>query len=152
LVGDRDVVPLKPQWQYQAVDGITYNVLPTHQIKPVLMQWLVREWQQDLSEAPGERWTEEWLSTLPRMEFTVEALPLSVIERRVDLMTEDEYLASLARRAAERMESFQRGVSAEPLVVDGSNMELMDGYARYTALEELGRRSVMAYVGRVRVV
>jgi hypothetical protein len=86
------------------------------------------------------------------MEFTVEALPLNLIELRADLMRVDVFLASLAHRAAERMDSFQRGVSAEPLVVDGSNMELMDGYARYTALEELGRRSVMAYVGRVRVV
>ena len=36
----------------------------------------------------------------------------------------------------------------EPIVVRGRDMVVYDGYARLHALKQLGKRNVLAYVGR----
>jgi hypothetical protein len=56
------------------------------------------------------------------------------------------FIEELRKRAGEREESLLRGISLEPLVVNGDNMELMDGYTRYMVLRKHKQERVYAYV------
>jgi hypothetical protein len=40
-----------------------------------------------LNEAPDEHWTVAWREALPKMEFTLEVIPLDVICPNADLMS-----------------------------------------------------------------
>ena len=144
---------MRYEWEYRKLGDFTYNVLPELQIKSFLMEYLKQEWEIDFTEFPDQHCTVEWLDLLARMEFTLEIIRLEEVRLRQELMNyrSDTYdfMASLRKRADERRESFLRGVSIEPLVVNGDNMELMDGYTRYVVLKEYRQESIYAYVGRI---
>ena len=140
------------EWKYVKLGDLTYNILPELQIKPFLMEYLKREWEIDHAEFPDQHWTLEWLDLLTRMKFTLETIRLEEIRLRQELMSyrNDTYdfIVSLRERVDEREESFLRGISLEPLVVNGDNMELMDGYTRYMVLKKYEQKNVYAYLGR----
>ena len=135
-------------FEYRKLGDFTYNVLcdPT-EIKTYLMKWIMREWELDHSEAPHERWTVAWMETLPRMEFSLQVIQLDDIHPNADLMGVKDFQHSLEERADEREEAMLRGVSIEPLLVNGDGFELMDGYTRYTVLKRCNQKEVYAYVG-----
>jgi hypothetical protein len=87
------------------------------------------------------------------MEFRLEPVDLDDIRLHPDLMrykTEaDDFLSSLESRADEREESLLRGVSTEPLLVNGATLQLMDGYTRYVVLKRHSQKQALAYIGRV---
>jgi hypothetical protein len=145
---------MKYEWRYQALGDVTYNVLPDAQIEPFLLEWVGREWELDHAEFPDQPWTSEWLDLLPRMDFALRTLRLSDIALRADLMAHGtptyDFASELAERAREREESFLRGVSCEPLVVNRAGLELMDGYTRYMVFRKHGQEEVLAYVGTAR--
>ena len=135
---------------YRKLGDFTYNVLPDPiTIKAYLMKWIMREWEMDHNEAPDEEWTVEWMNILPKMEFALEMLKLESIHPRADLMSVEDFLASLKERADEREESILRGISIGPLLINQNGMELMDGYTRYVVLKRHAQKEVYAYVGSV---
>ena len=140
-------------WEYRKLGDVTYNILPRSQIKTFIMKHLKREWETDHAEFPDQSSTIEWLTLLPKMEFTLELLELGDIYLRQDVMDYKtdtyDFKSSLHQRAKEREESFLRGVSTEPLVVNSDGMELMDGYTRYMVLQDHQQEKVYAYVGQV---
>jgi hypothetical protein len=87
------------------------------------------------------------------MDFVLEVPQLQDIRLRQDVMEYRnetyDFMAALRRRTDEREESFLRGVSIEPLVVNGHDMELMDGYTRYTVLQKYKQEKVYVYVGHI---
>jgi len=137
-------------FEYRKLGDFTYNVLPDPiTIKAYLMKWIMREWEMDHNEAPDEEWTVEWMNILPKMEFALEMLKLESIHPRADLMSVEDFLASLKERADEREESILRGISIGPLLINQNGMELMDGYTRYVVLKRHAQKEVYAYVGSV---
>jgi len=140
------------EWEYVKLGDFTYNILPELKIKTFLMEYLKREWEIDHAEFPDQHWTLEWLDLLTRMKFTLETIRLEEVRLRQELMSyrNDTYdfIVSLRERVDEREESFLRGISLEPLVVNGDNMELMDGYTRYMVLKKYEQKNVYAYLGR----
>jgi hypothetical protein len=138
-------------WNYIALEGITYNTLPKHQIETFMSEWIAKEWRIDHSLFPDQPWTIEWLNLLPKMQFQLEKVELDNIRPRKDLMNyhseTDNFMESLRERAIEREESVLRGVSIEPVIINSENFELMDGYTRYTVLQNLGKRTAYAYLG-----
>jgi hypothetical protein len=137
-------------FEYRKLGEFTYNILSGPvEIKAYLMKWILREWQSDHAIAPDEHWTVTWLNLLPQMEFELEVLPLEAIHPNADLMSVAEFRLSLEERADEREESILRGVSIEPLLVNRTSFELMDGYTRYTVLKRYAQQEVYAYVGTV---
>ena len=137
-------------FEYRKLGDFTYNVLPDPiTIKVYLMKWILREWEMDHNEGPDEKWTVEWMNLLPRMEFALEILKLESIHPRADLMSLEDFQTSLKERADDREESMLRGVSIEPLLINRSGSELMDGYARYMVLKRHAQKDVYAYVGSV---
>jgi len=135
-------------FEYHKLGSFTYNVLSDPvDIKAYLMKWIMREWEIDYYEAPDEHWTIAWMDILPKMDFTLEVIPLEEIHPNNDLMSVAEFQTSLKERANEREESMLRGVSIEPLLTNRDGYELMDGYTRYTVLKRHSQKEVYVYLG-----
>ena len=113
------------------------------------MKWSMREWESDHNEAPDEHWTVEWMGVLPKMDFSLEIIPLAKIEHHPDLMSQEKFQIELKERVDEREEAVLRGVSIAPLLVNRAGFELMDGYTRYMLLKKYDQTEVYAYMGTV---
>jgi hypothetical protein len=145
------IEPPRPAFAYVRLGRFTYNVVHDASAATDLLRfWLKREWEADHAESPGEPWTVEWLSMLPRLRFRLSEMPLAAVHPRADLMRHEvgdySFLAALESRALEREESLLRGASLEPLVVLERNGELLDGYTRYWLLSRHGEPQVYAYL------
>jgi hypothetical protein len=137
-----------PLFEYRKFGLFTYHLLTDPlTIKTHLMKWILREWESDHHEAPGEGWTVEWMNLLSKMEFVLEAIRIDDIHPRADLMSLEDFQVSLKERADEREEGMLRGVSIEPLLVNRNGFELMDGYTRYTVLKRYQQKEAYAYIG-----
>jgi hypothetical protein len=139
-------------FDYRKLGAFTYHVLTRPaDIRSLLMHWIMLEWNQDHEQNPDEHWTVEWLSLLPRMEFTLQTVELPAIRPRPDLLHHktDSYsfMHELNERADEREEAMLRGVSIEPLLVNAHGMELMDGYTRHNVLQRYRQSHAYAYLG-----
>jgi hypothetical protein len=139
------------KWKYKALDGLTYHILGKGMITRYLNEFILKEWQADHEDHPDQPWTVAWMSALEKLKFSLQRVPMDGISLRQDLMCyqtpEYNFQESLNRRVAEREESYFRGVSFEPLLIDGRNMQLMDGYSRYQVLLKHNHSIVYAYVG-----
>ncbi len=141
---------MKFPFEYRKLGDFTYHVLSdAAEIKADLMKWIMHEWELDHRQAPDEHWTVEWMDALPKMEFALEIVRLEDICPNPDLMSAEDFRASLKERADEREEAMLRGVSIEPLLVNRKGAELMDGYTRYTVLKRYQQKEVYAYVGTI---
>ena len=137
-------------FEYRKLGDFTYHILlDPITIKAYMMKWILHEWELDHNEAPDEKWTVEWMSLLPNMEFALEIIRLDDIHPRLDLMGVEDFQTSLKERADDREWSLLRGVSTEPLLINRDGFELMDGYTRYTVLKRYGQKEVYAYVGSI---
>lgn len=137
-------------FEYRKLGDFTWHVLTDpDDIKAHAMIWVMREWELDHKEAPHEHWTVEWMYVLPKMKFSLEVIDPGEIRPHPDLMSVEEFITSLQERADDREESMLRGGSIEPLLVNHSGLQLMDGYTRYTVLKRHQQNAVYAYVGTV---
>ena len=137
-------------FEYRKLGDFTYHVLtdPDH-IKAYVMIWIMREWEMDHKAAPHEHWTVEWMTALPRMQFSLVVMDPGEIHPHPDLMSAEGFIASLQERADELEESMLRGISVEPLLVNHEGFQLMDGYTRYSVLKKYNQMEVYAYVGTI---
>ena len=139
---------MRSEFEYHKLGDFTYHILKDPiTIKKYLMKWIMREWEFDHNEAPGEHWTVKWMNILPKMEFSLEIIELNGIVPNMDLMSIEDFQISLKERADEREESILRGISIEPLLVNRNGFELMDGYTRYTVLKRYNQKEVYVYLG-----
>jgi hypothetical protein len=135
-------------FEYRKLGDFTYHVLTDpDQIKAYVMVWIMREWELDHKESPNEHWTVEWMNALPGMKFSLEVVDPGEIRPHPDLMSTEEFIASLQERVDDREESMLRGASIEPLLINRDGFQLMDGYTRYTVLKKYNQSEVYAYVG-----
>jgi hypothetical protein len=136
-------------FEYRKLGDFTYHILSQpEEIKLYLLKWIMREWESDHAEAPEEHWTVRWMNVLPGLEFKLEVVRLEKIHLNADLMSVEDFQVSLKERADEREEAMLRGVSSEPLLVNRTGFELMDGYTRYTVLKRYEQKEVYAYAGQ----
>ena len=137
-------------FEYRKLGDFTYHILSEPDvIKAYLLKWIMREWESDHNQAPNEHWTVEWMSSLPKMEFTLGVIRLEDIRPNADLMSGEQFQRELKERADDREESILRGMSIEPLLVNRNGFELMGGYTRYTVLKRYSQKEVYTYVGHV---
>ncbi len=140
------------KFECRRLGAFSYHVLTEPRaIRRLLLKWIVAEWDRDHATASDEPWTIEWLMRLPRMKFSLQRVRLAEVQPRPDLMACQRpgysFAAELEARVQEREEAVHRGASMEPLLIDGGNMELMDGYVRYSLLCRHRQRLTYAYVG-----
>ena len=84
------------------------------------------------------------------MEFQLEVLHLEDIHPNADLFRVEQFHVELKERADDREESILRGMTIEPLLVNRTGYELMDGYTRYTVIKRYQQKEVYAYVGTMK--
>jgi hypothetical protein len=142
-------------FKYQKLGKFTYHIISNKdEINPLLSKWLGREWKIDNKEFPDQIWTIKWLKLLPQLNFSLEIVQLSDIRLRKDLMnykTKDySFIEELMERLKEMEESILQGSSIGPLIINRNDMELMDGYTRYTILKKHAQDDVYVYVGSIK--
>ncbi|MHA2184624.1 MAG: hypothetical protein ACXAAI_06435 [Promethearchaeota archaeon] len=88
------------------------------------------------------------------MKFELKKINLDSVNLRKDLMDYKtktyNFQNELNDRVVDMEESILRGSSIEPLIVNGENMELMDGYTRYKILKKYDQERAYAYVGTLK--
>ncbi|MFW9866148.1 MAG: hypothetical protein ACFFEN_08635 [Candidatus Thorarchaeota archaeon] len=141
-------------FEYRRLGKFTFHVITNKsKIKPFLVKWLDKEWQQDHKEYPDQIWIVDWLNLLASMKFHLEVIELGSIKLREDLMNYKNesysFLGELKSRVDEMEEAILQGSSIGPLIVNKENMELMDGYTRYMILKKNGAKEVYVYIGSV---
>ena len=151
----RNVAESLTNFQCRRLGQFRYHVLSEPGvIRRQLLKWIIAEWESDHALGPDEPWTVEWMERLPLMRFSLQRVRLVDIRPRPDLMSYQKpgysFLEELEDRVREREEAIGRGYSIEPLLVDGANMELMDGYVRYTLLRRHREPTTYAYAGIAR--
>lgn len=131
----------------QPIDGFLYNI---KQDIESLKESLGKEWEQDHREFPDQPWTLEWLTKLQNSSFEMKRMHLSAIVPRKDLMTwvsgKYVFAEELSSRVSEARENISETTIIDPLVVLADTNELVDGYMRYTLLQEMGAKEVLVYV------
>lgn len=139
---------MKYAFDYRKLGEFTYHVLhEPNTIKDYLLEWIMREWETDHNEAPEEHWTVEWINLLPKMEFNLSIVKMEIITLNNDLMSAEDFIVDLKKRTDEREESVLRGISIEPLLINRTGFELMDGYTRHAVLKRHRQIEVYAYIG-----
>ncbi|MHA2288865.1 MAG: hypothetical protein ACXABG_08760 [Promethearchaeota archaeon] len=138
-------------FKYKKLGKFTYHVITDRsKIKPFLLKWIGGEWEIDRKEFPDQPWTIEWLNLLPRYNFKLKKAELETIQPRQDLMNykTDSYsfIEELNERADEMEESILQGSSIGPLLVKKKEMELMDGYTRYSILKKYQQKKTYVYL------
>jgi len=144
---------IKYNYEYVKLGSVTYNLLrDPNDIKSYLLEFILKEMEIDHSECPDQHWTIEWMDAVKTLTFTLQEIDLSLINLRANLMayeSDDEvFIVDLQERMEEREESFLRGLSFEPLVVNGLNFELMDGHTRHMLFKKYDIKYVYAYIGK----
>ena len=141
-------------FRYKKLGNFTYHVITgKSKLKPFLLKWIGGERDIDHKEFPEQPWTIEWLNLLSQYNFDLKKVDLETIQLRQDLMNykADSYnfIEELKVRADEMEESILQGSSLGPLLVKEENMELMDGYARYTILKKHQQKRIYVYLGSI---
>lgn len=138
-------------FEYRQLGDFTYHIITNpDDIRDHVMKWIMLEWKSDHSLGPDEHWTVEWMTVLPNMQFDLEVVSIEAIHPNPDLWSVEQFHVELKERADEREEAILRGVSIEPLLINRTGLELMDGYTRYTVLKRYDQKEAFAYVGTVK--
>ena len=141
-------------FRYKKLGKFTYHVITDKsKLKSFLLKWIGGEWEIDHKEFPDQSWTIEWLNLLPQYNFKLKKVDLETIQPRQDLMNYKKesysFIEELKVRADEMEESILQGSSLGPLLVKKENMELMDGYTRYTILNKYQQKRVYVYLSSI---
>jgi len=139
-------------FNYKKLGNFTYHMITdANLINSHLRKWIGKEWKQDMEEFPDQPWSVEWMELLFQLNFQLVTIDIGTIILRSDLMEYKNesynFVEELERRAEEMEESILRGSSIEPLLVNGENMELMDGYTRYNVLKKHNEKLIYVYLG-----
>lgn len=139
-------------FSYKKLGKFTYHIIRnTEEIKSFLLNWIVKEWQQDHEEFPDQRWTIEWLDLLPELKFKLSIVNIDDINLREDLLNYNSnnynFLETLDNRGEEMEQSILQGSSIGPLIIRNEGFELMDGHTRYMILKKHQQDKTYAYVG-----
>lgn len=138
-------------FEFRKLGDFTYHVITNpDDIRSHVMKWVMGEWESDYNLAPDEHWTVQWMSVLPKMDFQLEIVRLEDIHPNADLFSVAQFHVELKERADDREESILRGMTIEPLLINRTGFELMDGYTRYTVIKRYQQKEVYAYVGTVK--
>lgn len=120
---------------------VVYEILDSRQIKRHLLKKLANEWRDDPS-GPAD------IALIKRCKWNTKMLGRQQITLAEDVVTDPHFIESLKERVQTQMLLIQDERPISPLVIIGENRLLVDGYARFFALEKLGASEITTYWGR----
>jgi hypothetical protein len=135
------------------LDGISYWVIEDpDEIHEFINTQIRKEWTQDAKDESRDPQDDAWLQALAKRKWRLEILELGDIKPNpyefipVTGYNFEERLAKRAQRLREAVQTY--GSVIWPVVIRGEDMQLVDGYCRFTTLEALNVPRIYAYVGR----
>jgi len=139
------------------LEGITYWVIDDPEaIRDFINTEVRKEWEQDINTMAGDPASGVWLETLRSRKWRVRIVQTGDIKldefalNYVDAKTGYNFAERLTQRRNELRKAIELfGRVIWPIIIREEDMEVLDGYCRYTTLKELGVTGVYAYLGRL---
>jgi hypothetical protein len=134
------------------LDGVTYWVIEDpNEIHEFIDTQIRKEWTQDAKDEGRDPRDDAWLQALPQRKWCLEILELGAIKPNpYEFIPEtgynfEERLAKRSQQLREAVETY--GSVIWPVVIRGEDMQLVDGYCRFTMLKAMNVPRIYAYVG-----
>lgn len=140
------------------LQGITYLVIENPEgIYDLINTNIRKEWEGDVEFAGDIPRKDPWLETLSNRVWhlgIVATRSVKLDPRTMNYTNAKKgysFAESLARRAKELRRTIETyGTVIWPIVLEGEEMKLVDGYCRFTALREMDVSQTYAYIGTVK--
>jgi len=131
------------------VEGITYWVIDgPKQIRKFINTNLRQEWKKDAETDGVDPGRDPWLRDLSKMEWSLQTIAMAKVRPSLSMMRRQEFIARLKERSKElrrAIELYDQVIW--PVIIQGNDSMLKDGYCRYTTLKTMGVKRTLAYVG-----
>ena len=139
------------------LDGITYWVIEDPDaIADFLNTEVRKEWEDDVKTMPEDPAAGLWLGTLRNRKWRLEIVSIRslTLDEKAMAYVDSKTGYNFAQRLSRRREELRKGLETWghviwPIVVRADDMQILDGYCRYTTLLEMGIQRLYAYVGRI---
>jgi hypothetical protein len=139
------------------LEGIAYWVIEDPDgIYDFMNMEIRKEWEADARSEGRDLKDDTWLQGLPKRRWHLEIANVDRIKLNPDIMNYVDarrgynFAESLSKRSEELRKAVEEYSTAIwPLIVAEENMELVDGYCRYSALKAVDARKIYAYLGRL---
>ncbi len=139
----------------RALDGISYWVLEDPvEIRELVNVSIRKEWESDDRHMGKDPKENQWLRSLASRSWRLETSPMEAVKLNQEIMsfkddkTGYDFSESLQKRKTKlKREMEEYGAIIRPVILRGEDMQLMDGYCRFTTLSEMRVPRVLAYVG-----
>lgn len=118
---------------------VKYKVVESSRIKGYLLGLLGKEWDNPKGED---------YDNIKRVRWSIRSLNLDEIVLDQDLLKEPQFKKDIQKRVEFQKNKILRNKPITPLVVMYKNKYLVDGYARFFALKELGIKEAKVYFGK----
>jgi hypothetical protein len=137
------------------LEGVSYWVIADPDaIYDFVNAEIRREWEADARREQRNPEDDPWLTTLAKRTWNLDTIAIAKIKLNPDIMNHRDpatgytFLKSLERRTTELLQAIKLGgVVLSPLVVRGEDLQLGDGYCRYTTLKAMSVPRIYVYVG-----
>jgi len=137
------------------LEGITYWVIDDPEaIRDFINTEVRKEWEQDVKAMAGDPASGVWLETLRSRKWRLRIVQTAAVKldefalNYVDAKSGYNFAGRLAQRRKELRKAIELfGLVIWPIVIREEDMEVLDGYCRYTTLKEMGVPRAYAYVG-----
>jgi hypothetical protein len=137
------------------LEGISYWVIEDPEaIKDYINTEIRKEWEYDVKSTPNDPASGPWLATLSKRDWRLVALKTSGVSVDQEMINyvDSKTGYNFAERLAQRRQELRKGLELWarviwPIVVRKEDMQVLDGYCRYTTLKEMGVQRVYAYLG-----
>jgi hypothetical protein len=139
----------------RSLDGISYKVFQDPvEIKKFVNVTVRREWEKDIKRAGHDPEKSRWLGNLSSRRWRLTTLHSEQIKLNPEIMniknekTGFNFLEDLLKRKVDLDRNMKKyKISFPPVVVREEDMNLIDGYCRFTTLRDLSIPRVYAYLG-----
>ena len=135
------------------LDGITYWVIESPEdVHDFVNTQIRKEWTADARDEGRNPNEDPWLKNLSSRRWQLEVLQVSEIKPNpYEFIPRIGY--SFEERLAKRSQELRKAVETYgsviwPVIVRDEDMQLVDGYCRYTTLRAMSIPRIYAYVGR----
>jgi hypothetical protein len=137
------------------LQGISYWVIedPTG-IQDFINTEVRKEWELDVRSLPGDPAGGNWLPTLSQRRWRLEIVQTDQIKlddrimNYVDKKTGYNFSEHIAKRRQQLRHAIEAyGTAIWPIIIRKEDMQVLDGYCRYTTLREMGVSRIYSYIG-----
>jgi len=139
------------------LEGISYWIIEDPEaIRDYVNTEIRTEWEHDVNSTPNDPAGGAWLATLSKRNWRLEILKTSEVSLDQQMMNyvDSKTGYNFVERLAQRRQELRKGLELWgrviwPIIVRSEDMQVLDGYCRFTTLKEMGIQRVYAYLGNL---